>query len=220
MIKVVVFDCWGTLFTNSQSPHPFEQFANRLGYTLTDRMFVKLFEQHLMLEPHDNLEIPVKALLEDLHIPLEETIIEELKNILVRSIPTQIAYPDTLDGLASLQKGYKLILLTNTFMQGYDGLRDKFGIDRIFSDVITSFENHKVKPDIQLFKDAIASAGCRPSEIAMVGDNLLDDIEPAQSLGMETILLDRKGRYPDFKNRTTTIGEMEGILTHIQKAQI
>jgi 2-haloalkanoic acid dehalogenase type II len=215
MIKAIIFDCWGTLFTNSQTPHPFEQFANILGYKLTDRTFVKLFERHLMLAPYENLAIPIKALLKDLQVPHSEVTVKDLKGILVRSIPTQIVYPDTMDALNRLQKNYKLILLTNTFKQGYEGLKDKFGIDQIFSGSIASFESHRIKPDIQLFKDAIASAGCKLSEIIMIGDNLHDDIEPAQSLGLRTILLDRKGRYPDFENRVTTMDETEKLIEHM-----
>jgi 2-haloalkanoic acid dehalogenase type II len=212
MIKAIIFDCWGTLFTNSQSPHPFEQFANKIGYKLYDRTFVKLFEYHLMQESHDDLRIPIESLLDDLKLPHNETIVGELKNILTGSIPTQIAYPDTMDGLARLKKNYKLLLLTNSFKQGYEGLSGKFGIDDIFSHVITSFEGHRIKPDIQLFKVAILSTGCMPSEIVMVGDNLHDDIEPAQSLGLRTILLDRKGKYPEAEDRVTTLHAVEGVI--------
>ncbi len=212
MIKAIIFDCWGTLFTNSQSPHPFEQFANKIGYKLSDQTFVKLFEYHLMQESHDDLRIPIKSLLDDLKLPHDETIIKELKNILIGSIPTQIAYPDTTDALTRMNKEYKLVLLTNSFSQGYEGLNRKFGIDGIFTHVITSFGNHQIKPDIQLFKVAIASTGCKPSEIVMVGDNLHDDIEPAQSLGLKTILLDRKGKHPEAENRVTTLNAVEGVI--------
>lgn len=212
MIKAIIFDCWGTLFTNSQSPHPFEQFANKIGYKLSDRTFVKLFEHHLMQESHDDLRVPIESLLDDLKLPHDKTIVKELKNVLIGSIPTQIAYPDTMDALARLKKNYKLVLLTNSFSQGYAGLSRRFGTDETFSHVITSFESHRIKPDVQLFKDAIVSTGCEPSEIVMIGDNLHDDIEPAQSLGLKTILLDRKERYPEAKSRVTTLREAEDVI--------
>jgi putative hydrolase of the HAD superfamily len=213
MIKAIIFDCWGTLFTNSQSPHSFEQFANKLGYTLSDRTFVKLFERHFMEATHDDLKIPIKALLDDLKLPRRKMMIKELEDILIDSIPTQIAYPDTMETLVHLKKTYVLTLLTNTFKQGYEGLNQKFGVDKLFSHVITSFESHRIKPDLQLFKDAIAATGCQPSEIIMIGDNFHDDIEPAQRLGLKTILLDRKGRYPEAKNRVTTLKEIEVIIS-------
>jgi putative hydrolase of the HAD superfamily len=214
MIKAIIFDCWGTLFTNSQSPHPFEQFASKLGYTFSDRAFVKLFEHRLMQASHNDLSIPIGALLDDLKSPQDEAIIKELEGILIRSISTQITYPDTMDVLARLKKDYKLVLLTNTFKQGYQGLARKFEIEEIFNHVITSFEHHRIKPDVQLFKDAIASTGCEPSEIVMVGDNPHDDIEPAQSLNLKTILLDRKERYPEARNRITTLNEVEGVVRY------
>ncbi len=212
MIKAIIFDCWGTLFTNSQSPHPFEQFANRIGYAVSDRSFVKLFESHIMQNVYGDLEIPIRALLNDLKVPYEETTSKELKEILLRSIHTQIAYPDTLQNLIPLKEKYMLVLLTNSFEQGYEGLDGKFGISKIFSHVITSFESHRTKPDIQLFKDAIAITHFAPSEIMMVGDNLHDDIEPANSLGLHTVLLDRKNRYPEAKNRVTTLEEARKLI--------
>jgi FMN phosphatase YigB (HAD superfamily) len=55
MIKTIIFDCWGTLFTNSQSPHPFVKFADAFGFSLTDRTFAKVFERHLMQDSHNDL---------------------------------------------------------------------------------------------------------------------------------------------------------------------
>ena len=215
MIKVIIFDCWGTLFTNSQSPHPFEQFAKKLGRTMSDRSFVKLFEFHIMQNAYDDLEIPINALLSDLKVSYKEIISTELKEILLHSIPTQIAYPDTMENLISLKERYKLVLLTNSFKQGYEGLDSKFGISKIFCHVITSFEAHRIKPDIQLFKDAIVSTPFTPSEIVMIGDNLHDDVEPANSLGLHTILLDRKNKYPEAKNRVTTLEKVQELISFL-----
>jgi 2-haloalkanoic acid dehalogenase type II len=216
MIKAIIFDCWGTLFTNSQSPHPFEQFANKIGHTMSDGSFVKSFESHLMQDSYDDLSVPIKALLEDLRIPYKES---ELKEILIRSIPTQIAYPDTMENLLRLKKKYTLVLLTNSFKQGYEGLDKKFGISAIFDHIVTSFDAHRTKPDIKLFKDAIASTRVSPSEIVMVGDNLHDDVEPASSLGLHTILLDRKGRYPEVKNRVTRLEKIQEVIDSLVSAQ-
>lgn len=207
MMKAIIFDCWGTLFTNSQSPHPFEQFANEIGHTMSNRSFVKSFEFHLMQDSYDDLRVPIKALLKDLDIPYDESVANKLKAILIHSIFTQVAYPDTMESLRRLKGKYALVLLTNSFKQGYEGLDKKFGISEIFDHVVTSFDAHRTKPDIKLFEEAIASTKVTSSEIVMIGDNLHDDIEPSSSLGMHTILLDRRGRYSEAKNRVTTLEE-------------
>lgn len=212
MIRVIIFDCWGTLFTNSQSPHPFEQFATKIGRTMSDRSFVKLFESCLMQDAYEDLEIPVRALLGDLQISYEEATVKELKGILINSLSTQIAYPDTMKTLIRLKNKYTLVLLTNSFKQGYEGLDKKFSVSEVFDHVITSFEAHRTKPDVKFFRDAIASAKVAPSEIVMVGDNLHDDIDPAERLGLHAILLDRKGRYPGVKNRTVTLDEVRELI--------
>ncbi|EDK72369.1 hypothetical protein TM7_0510 [candidate division TM7 genomosp. GTL1] len=89
MIKAVIFDCWGTLFTNSQSPHPFEKFANKIGHTISDRNFVKSFEHHLMLDTHDDLRDPIQTLLNDLKVSYDEQLVDELKDILIGSVASQ-----------------------------------------------------------------------------------------------------------------------------------
>ncbi|EDK72370.1 hydrolase related to 2-haloalkanoic acid dehalogenase [candidate division TM7 genomosp. GTL1] len=119
-----------------------------------------------------------------------------------------------MENLAELKNKYVLILLTNTFNQGYENLRKRFGIDKIFHHVITSFENHRIKPDPELFKAAMANIQYNPFEIVVVGDNLHDDIEPAYSLGLNAVLLDRRGRYPDFKKRAITLKGVKEIIDY------
>lgn len=55
MIKTIVFDCWGTLFISGDSLlHPFEVFAQRIGCTLKNEAYLKMFESHLMLKVYVN----------------------------------------------------------------------------------------------------------------------------------------------------------------------
>jgi 2-haloalkanoic acid dehalogenase type II len=209
MIKAIIFDCWGTLFTNSQSLHPFERFAHTVGRTMADQLFVKPFERHVMQDSHEDLRVPIRQLLDELQISYTAETVQKLEAILLGSISDQIAYPDTLEALTQLRKSYRLILLTNTFKQAYEGLNQKFHIDTLFDDVITSFGSHQTKPDSQLFQDAVTAAQCEAGEILMIGDNLLDDIEPALGLGMKTLLLDRKERHLEYTNRAPNLDGIE-----------
>ncbi|HEX7259973.1 MAG TPA: hypothetical protein VF272_03510, partial [Candidatus Saccharimonadia bacterium] len=68
-VTLIAFDCWGTVFTNAQKPHPFAVFAKRLDKSLTDRTYVALFEQHLMTEIYPDLKLPIRRLLGELGIP-------------------------------------------------------------------------------------------------------------------------------------------------------
>lgn len=50
------------------------------------------------------------------------------------------------------------------------------------------------KPDVRLFLKACSDLGVEPSECVMVGDRVDNDIVPARTLGMRTVLL-RTGRH-------------------------
>ena len=49
------------------------------------------------------------------------------------------------------------------------------------------------KPSLPIFRQAIAAIGLEPSDLAMVGDDAHNDLVPAKSLGMTTILV-RSGK--------------------------
>jgi putative hydrolase of the HAD superfamily len=54
-----------------------------------------------------------------------------------------------------------------------------------------------VKPHESIFLAALDLIAVSPSEAAMVGDSVEDDIEGATALGMQAILVDREGRHPE-----------------------
>ena len=54
--------------------------------------------------------------------------------------------------------------------------------------------------------------GVTPTEAAMVGDSLLDDVEGARALGMRAILLDREGRFPNRDDALPTLLALPALL--------
>jgi putative hydrolase of the HAD superfamily len=70
----------------------------------------------------------------------------------------------------------------------------------------------KTKPDPAIFRAALDGLGVQARAAAMVGDSIEDDIEGALALGMQAILLDREGRYPELEPRITGLGELAEAL--------
>jgi putative hydrolase of the HAD superfamily len=62
--------------------------------------------------------------------------------------------------------------------------------------VIVSAIVGAVKPDPRIFHIAIEEAGVPPSKILYVGDNVVDDIEGANNVGIDAVLINRPGREP------------------------
>jgi HAD superfamily hydrolase (TIGR01549 family) len=67
--------------------------------------------------------------------------------------------------------------------------------------VVGSRAHGYVKPHPTIFQAALQQLGVQPTEAAMVGDSLEEDIGGARALGMRAILIDREDRHPDVDER-------------------
>lgn len=212
MIKTLIFDCWGTLFKDASEPPSFDRFASRIGHNARDREYMKLFENHLMRKRYADLSQPITSLLDALNLSYDHGLITELQDIILSSCKTQVAYPDTLGTLASLKGHYTLCMLTNTIAQCYDCLNESYNLQEQFDCIATSFATGYIKPETDIFKTVIEAAGCKSSEIVMIGDNPIDDIEPAKKLGLHTILIDRKGRHLSHPDRVVSLDQALRVI--------
>ena len=136
-IKAIIFDLWGTLFYEDvKGKHPLRKFAEKIGQDFNDYNYLKIFEKHLMLEKHYNLEVPVKLILKELGIKPNRKLIQELVGLLKKKGISQKPYPETMKILKGLRRqNYKIGLITNTFYHSYKHLNKKFKLDSLF-DVI------------------------------------------------------------------------------------
>ena len=95
-------------------------------------------------------------------------------------------YPEAASCLERLHKHYKIGIIANQ-SAGSEERLERFGIRKYIDMVVASAEEGVAKPDKRIFEIALNRAGCKPSEAAMVGDRLDNDIVPANELGMYTI---------------------------------
>lgn len=213
MIKAIIFDCWDTLFGHqSKKPHPFSIFTGRIGKSLQDYDFLKIFEKHFMLEQHCKLEDQIKELLDELEIKHTKKLIDELKEILEEALRSQKSFPEALKVLNELKKNYKLGLISNTFYQSFEGLEEKFKMQEIFDVILKSYETKILKPNPKIFEIMIKELKISKDEVLMVGDSLKDDVQAAEDFGIKGILIDRKGKHPEYRNRITTLEQIDKFL--------
>jgi putative hydrolase of the HAD superfamily len=69
------------------------------------------------------------------------------------------------------------------------------------------------KPDPAFYRKAIEGLGYQAEELLYIGDSLKLDIEPAEKLNMNAILIDREGMYPQYKNRISSFEELAGKIS-------
>ena len=102
-------------------------------------------------------------------------------------------YDDTLPTLEKLREhGLRLGLVSNG-QRDLEEFAEHHGLD--VDVAVGSFHHGYVKPHHSIFETALAALDVEPSEAAMVGDSLSDDIAGARALGMRAILLDREGLH-------------------------
>jgi putative hydrolase of the HAD superfamily len=212
MIKAIMFDLWDTLFFDDVKPKPFEEFARKLGKSLEDYKFLKIFERNLMTKKHKDFKVPIKGILKELNIKYEKKLFKKLYEIMRKSDKHQKSFPETLKVLKKLKRKYKIILISNVPYPSYRNLKSKYNLNKYFDLILVSYKTKILKPDKRIFKLALRKLGLKKQEVIMVGDSIKDDVIAAQNFGIRAILIDRRNRYPSFKRRMTSLSEIFKFL--------
>ena len=84
------------------------------------------------------------------------------------------------------------------------------GLAEHFDFILASAEVGSAKPDKKIFIEAIRRSGVNPTEVCHIGDDLRADIQGANSVGIEAILIDRNNKHK--KNGLTTVSSFQELL--------
>jgi len=133
--------------------------------------------------------------LEGLGIPVD-TLPDELYKVFSDSATYRL-YPDALPAVDKLRaEGYRVGLISN-----FEGWLEEMLVELQAGDVfevsIISGLVGVEKPDPRIYEIALEQAGVRPDAAVHVGDSIRLDVEPATSVGLKAVLLDRSGAHPD-----------------------
>ncbi len=105
-------------------------------------------------------------------------------------------FPDSLPILNLLkERGVPMGIVSNYGTHLLD-LLPKMEIFDYFEFIIVSAIVGITKPDPKIFEIAIEEAGVPPNQIIYIGDNPVDDIEGANNVGIDALLINRPGREP------------------------
>ena len=115
-------------------------------------------------------------------------------------------YDDVVDTLAAIRAaGLRIGLISNSARDVREFARHHaLDVDA----GISSFHHGRTKPHASIFRAVLDLLEVESAEAAMVGDQIADDIEGAQAIGMRAILLDREGLHLDFEPRIADLSEL------------
>lgn len=125
-------------------------------------------------------------------------------------------YDDVVPTLTRLaDAGYRLGVISN-----FDGWLETMLIEL---EIHHSFDTHVIsgvegveKPDPAIYRLAVDRAGVAPETSVHVGDSPAMDIEPARAAGLNTVLIDRVGRYADASGvRITSLEELPEVVANL-----
>ncbi len=117
----------------------------------------------------------------------------------IRETPRKKFAPDgTRETLQQLRtRGYTLGLVTNRRADEMEEAYQQHRFDQYFSFSVTSTDAGNSKPHRAVFDLALARADCDCTEAVHVGDNYYADVAGARALGIEPVLFDPKGLFPE-----------------------
>jgi len=116
-------------------------------------------------------------------------------------------FEDT-DVLNELEIPLGIISNFNTTLK--DKLNTFFG--DIFKDVFVSEELGVAKPDVEFYKRALEKIPFKAEEVLYIGDSIKLDMEPALTLGIETLIIDRDDFYPNLEKRISSLREIKNYI--------
>ncbi|OYT55832.1 MAG: hypothetical protein B6U68_04295 [Candidatus Aenigmarchaeota archaeon ex4484_14] len=159
-----------------------------------------------------------KALFKHLNKDLDERTLDKVYSMYtIECIDDMKLLPNALEVVIYCKElGLKLILITNGRKDMTDAILEKFGLEKYFDYVITSYEFGHEKSSLEPFKHVLEKFGLQPKECIVVGNRLDEDIA-AKKVGMLTVWLKRdddkilgKAEEPDFT--ITRLSELKNII--------
>jgi len=117
-------------------------------------------------------------------------------------------YPEVPDALAELRgEGLRLAVVSN-WDDRLPELLAELGLARHLNEIVHSSALGIAKPDPEIFLYALRRLGVEADAAMHVGDNAREDLEGAVAVGMQALLLDRRGDEGDVADLGALVQEV------------
>jgi putative hydrolase of the HAD superfamily len=125
-------------------------------------------------------------------------------------------FPDAVPTLSALKKGGLLVGLISNFEEWLEGMLIEMEVARLFDLMVISGKEGVEKPDPAIFQLALDRSGVPADQSVYVGDHPRIDADGARAVGMGAVLIDRRGRYPQYDG--VRIGTLEELIPILENA--
>lgn len=150
----------------------------------------------------------------------DKALAREMGVVFLDLLPTRkILFPYTIEILEYLlRKKYVLHLITNGFEKTQHSKLKNSGLDKYFTEVITSEASNSLKPHKEIFDYAFQKTGALHKESIMIGDTIEVDILGAVNAGIDQVHVNHLTKEPVLINEKLptytvySLKELEQIL--------
>ena len=196
--KVMTFDCYGTLIDWETGIFgALRPVIAAHGKQLSDSELLQLYSE-LEAEAESGVFIDYREVLKNVVRGFGERLGFRPSEKDVQSLPESLAnwpaFPDTVAALRRLKSKYRLAIMSNVDDDLFANTRPKLGVD--FDAVITAQQAQAYKPSLKMFELAQKRIGADRCEWLHAGQSLYHDVEPAQSLEIATVWVNRPSPRP------------------------
>ena len=211
-IKLIFFDFWGTLVENGVFPSPVKQvkWILRLNDMPFPEYIVK-FEEAFMTKKFKDLRSGFEEVTKAFDIKAPEFVFEKLIGMWNKNTILSKPFEDTIEALEDLKKDYKIVLISNTIGFSVDSVLDKYDMKKYFDEIVLSCDNGYLKSNKKLFEGVLKKLKIKKSEAVMVGDSIESDVKSAENVGINAILVDRRGKR-EYENKISSLSELKDKL--------
>lgn len=192
--RAITFDCYGTLIDwETGLLGALRPLLRTHGSKLRDEQILALYAE---LEPAaQNPYRRYREVLQEVVRGFGKRLGFQASEAEARSLPGSLKdwrpFPDTVAALEKLQTRFQLAIISNTDDDLFAGTAPHLQVK--FDQVITAEQAGAYKPSLAPFRLALERLELPKEQVLHAGQSVYHDVVPARSVGMETVLVRRRG---------------------------
>ncbi len=198
--KVLSFDCYGTLIDWGKGilgalQPVFKAHSTSLSDEETLELYAELEPEAQEEGQYVNYKEVLRKVVRQLGSRLGFTPSESELNCLANSLRDWLPFPDTVPALKTLQKNFKLAVISNIDDDLFAFSAKRLQVE--FDWVITAEQAKSYKPSRRMFEYAMQKIGRPPERMLHIAQSVYHDIVPAKAMGLSAIWVNRRKRQQD-----------------------
>jgi 2-haloacid dehalogenase len=198
-IRLITFDCYGTLidWEDGMLAALRPMFA-RNGQKISDEDILAHYgeiEAELEAGPYLPYRTVLSKVAQGIGQRFGIKISEEDGRAFAESLTRWKPFADTMPALQLMVRKFKLAIISNIDDDLFAETRKKFAPIN-FDFVVTAQQMQAYKPSLKNFEEAIRRSGLSKDQILHVGQSIYHDIEPANTLGIQNVWVNRPSLRP------------------------